>query len=125
MFREQLCVNCRVDSDAALEQTNALVTLYYDAIFIWESPVHTKLFCVADTRYYPYDKQTCRLTLSARPYTAEEISLYAVEDGLNVDLYQYVDIVYVNYLLPQRKGDNLINIIDKYDVVMHTPVLSF
>ncbi|XP_052262869.1 neuronal acetylcholine receptor subunit alpha-10-like [Dreissena polymorpha] len=77
-----------VDSDATLQQTNSLVTLYYDATFIWESAVRTKLFCEADTRYYPYDKQTCRLTLSARPYTADEISLSAFEDGVNLDLYQ-------------------------------------
>ncbi|WAQ96939.1 ACH10-like protein [Mya arenaria] len=80
-----------ISNTAVLDQTSLKVTLYHTGTLVWEPGVQTRVFCEADLMYYPYDHQTCHLTVATGSQTGEETPLYPLLNSVYLGQYSRDD----------------------------------
>ena len=54
----------------------------------WSQPFVLQTFCECDPTYYPFDKQTCAITLSTWSYAQIEVDLVFNFNPVQLDFYQ-------------------------------------
>ncbi|XP_050418793.1 acetylcholine receptor subunit beta [Patella vulgata] len=55
---------------------------------IWEPPGIYEVSCLADTTVYPFDVQTCHLTIQSWGYALKELDVSALGSGINLEEYK-------------------------------------
>lgn len=62
--------------------------VYYDGTVIWPTGDVMYLLCSVDVTYFPFDIQTCQVSLSSLYYSMQEIGLYSTLDYLSLAYYK-------------------------------------
>ena len=60
------------------------VLVYNDGRILWVPPAHFESFCKLDLRYWPVDKQTCKLKFGSWTSHGEDIELRLYDNNTEV-----------------------------------------
>ena len=63
------------------------VTLQYDGLNTWYSPVIIRSGCNIDVAFFPFDEQICNLTFGSWTYSAKHLNLYPMEESADLTSY--------------------------------------
>ncbi|XP_071096250.1 neuronal acetylcholine receptor subunit alpha-10-like isoform X2 [Haliotis cracherodii] len=75
IWKPPLVIENDINSAAVLGSDGTPLRVYSNGEVLWSPPISTTSSCSADITYYPYDKQTCSLTLVGWSYTTDEVDL--------------------------------------------------
>lgn len=82
IWRPKLFVQESYDTLIEVGNISGMVKVGSNGRVQWTVGTVIKVTCSVDVTYFPFDSQTCIITLTALPYTSEELWLY----GMNVSL---------------------------------------
>jgi hypothetical protein len=82
IWRPRLFVQESYDTLIEVGNISGMVKVGSNGRVQWTVGTVIKVTCSVDVTYFPFDSQTCIITLTALPYTSEELWLY----GMNVSL---------------------------------------
>ena len=63
------------------------VLVYNDGRILWVPPAHFESFCKLDLRYWPVDKQTCKLKFGSWTSHGEDIELRLYDNNTEVKCF--------------------------------------
>ena len=69
-------------------RNNIVVTIVFPDV-LWVPPAHFESFCKLDMRYWPVDKQSCKLKFGSWTSHGEDISLDLYDNNTKVDFEDY------------------------------------
>ncbi|XP_046376323.2 neuronal acetylcholine receptor subunit alpha-10-like [Haliotis rufescens] len=75
IWKPPLVIENDINSAVVLGSDGTPLRVYSNGEVLWSPPISTTSSCSADITYYPYDKQTCSLTLVGWSYTTDEVDL--------------------------------------------------
>ncbi|XP_046376322.1 neuronal acetylcholine receptor subunit alpha-10-like [Haliotis rufescens] len=75
IWKPPLVIENDINSPAVLGSDGTPLQVFPSGDVVWSPPISTTSSCSADITYYPYDKQTCSLTLVGWSYTTDEVDL--------------------------------------------------
>ncbi|XP_071096247.1 acetylcholine receptor subunit beta-like 1 [Haliotis cracherodii] len=75
IWKPPLVIENDINSPAVLGSDGTPLRVFPSGDVVWSPPISTTSSCSADITYYPYDKQTCSLTLVGWSYTTDEVDL--------------------------------------------------
>ena len=58
-----------------------------DGLVCWSVPVTMETTCKMDVRKFPFDSQTCKITIGSWQYSANEVDIFCAEPELNIASY--------------------------------------
>ena len=70
-----------------LTDVSTIVRCYPNGLCVWLPGDIMKSTCTADVKYFPFDKQTCKLSFIGWGYSGTEILLSSPASTVNTDLY--------------------------------------
>ncbi|XP_075246821.1 neuronal acetylcholine receptor subunit alpha-5-like [Convolutriloba macropyga] len=59
----------------------------YDGSVHWTSPLTMTTTCTMDVTNFPFDSQTCMISLGSWQYTADQVDIYCSEDSFDLASY--------------------------------------
>ena len=77
-----------VSTIGVLAEQNLLYRYIANGDMIWELPTYFEVSCDMDLKFFPFDKQTCGITMSSWSFDASEISLKMLDNTVNLALYK-------------------------------------
>lgn len=78
----------RFDGISVIADENLMYRFHYSGVVSWEPAFNIKAHCAHDFTYYPFDKQTCGVTVSSWSYDHSETPLLALSNQINLNTYQ-------------------------------------
>ncbi|XP_055958497.1 neuronal acetylcholine receptor subunit beta-3 [Patella vulgata] len=81
-------VDNSVNDLSVISDESVLVRANYEGIITWWPPGIYKSACDANIFYFPFDTQTCQISLTSYGYTTQEVDLNVFKDGIDLSLYQ-------------------------------------
>ncbi|XP_071096246.1 acetylcholine receptor subunit beta-like 1 isoform X2 [Haliotis cracherodii] len=75
IWKPPLVIENDINLPAVLGSDGTPLRVFPNGEVLWLPPISTTSSCSADITYYPYDKQTCSLTLVGWSYTTDEVDL--------------------------------------------------
>lgn len=88
VWRPELVVENAVEDTAVIIDENMMYRIHYTGIVTWEPALNIKVHCPHDLTYFPFDKQTCGITLSSWSYDHSETPLQPLSDKVNFNMYK-------------------------------------
>ncbi|XP_060571670.1 neuronal acetylcholine receptor subunit alpha-6-like [Ruditapes philippinarum] len=88
IWKPELVLENMMDDIKVIYNEKVYSRLYSTSLVVLEVPVNVLVHCPLDFTYYPFDKQTCRITLSSWSYDYSEMSLFSLTDKVNMDMHQ-------------------------------------
>ena len=79
---------CSVSTIGVLAEQNLLYRYIANGDMIWELPTYFEVSCDMDLKFFPFDKQTCGITMSSWSFDVSEINLKMLDNTVNLALYK-------------------------------------
>ncbi|XP_046582842.1 neuronal acetylcholine receptor subunit alpha-10-like isoform X2 [Haliotis rubra] len=76
--------------DRLKEQRDALVVVYPDGNLLWMPQAIIRSSCNFDTKYFPFDEQTCTLKFGSWTYNGLKLDIHFTRNTTSMDLTDYI-----------------------------------
>ncbi|XP_053392657.1 neuronal acetylcholine receptor subunit alpha-3-like [Mercenaria mercenaria] len=87
IWRPELVIENMLDDISVIYDEKLRYRVHYSGTITWEQPVNVRVHCPLDFTYYPFDKQTCGVTVSSWSYDHSETPLYPFSNQVNLNMY--------------------------------------